>query len=119
MSTEADNTCFPEVRNRKDIRRHDGLNVHIYGKYQAIVMPSKRPAPGEVKKEYAMIVLCDGTEVLIGTYNTPEALRDPAELARFDNLQVSVSAEVHWVMPGTGQAPRKPGICKIIEIREV
>lgn len=118
MSPHSTGAGLPTVVSGEEIRRYDCQLVNLRGVYRAVVMPSKRPAPRAVPKEYAVLELDDKTEVFIGIYNTAEARRDESELIRFDEKYVSVTGEVYSVMPGVGQAPRKPCISKVSRIEE-
>ncbi len=110
---------LPDVRDLRGIRRHDGRKVRLHGNYQAIEMPSKRPAKGPVPKEYARILLRDGTEVLIEAYNTPAAERPAAEIEQHDGGEVRVTGVVYEVVPTGRQAPDLPGILDVESIEAV
>ena len=88
-------------------------------RYQAIEMPSKRPARGPVPREYAQILLRDGTRVLVESYNTPAAERPRAEIEAHDGREVWLTGVVHQVVPSRGQAPEMPGILEVESIAAV
>lgn len=110
---------LPEVGDLDTLTAYDGTLVRLRGRYEAIPMPSKRRRSGPMRNAYSQIVLRDETAVLIGTYNTSEALRDPAEVKQYDGRQVCLIGEVHRVMPSVGQAPRMPAVRDVKAVFEI
>ncbi|MFH2010479.1 MAG: hypothetical protein ABI333_28020 [bacterium] len=103
--TKAEKSGRPKVRTPADIARYDSRPVLVFGRYRAVVMPSKGGTrPGD-PKEYALIELADKTIVYLERYNTPSARRSSAERRRYDGRQVRVRGSVHRICPSAGQAP--------------
>jgi len=102
-----------------DISAHDGKAVVVWGEYRAIPMPIKGgEAPG-TKLSHGLLLLEDGTEVFLETYNTPQSIRSPDERRHLNHKQVAVHGIVHRLMPVRGQGLMEPSINNIQAIVEL
>jgi hypothetical protein len=118
MSGGADDRA-PVVRGTADIAAHDGRRVTLHGEYRAIPAPARGGnEPGD-PLEYAVVVLEDGTEVFLETFDTPEASRPPEELRRFDRRRVAAEGTLHRLMPVGGEGPMEPSLNDIRSIVEL
>jgi hypothetical protein len=108
------------IHTAKDIHTYDKKAVAVIGRYQAIPMPAKgtkgNTRASDAIRDYAVVVLRDGTQVYLESYNTSEAKRSPEERKRFDGKQVIVTGTIHRRMPSWGQAPLAPAIVGIRSI---
>jgi hypothetical protein len=110
----------PVVMNRRDVAEHDGEDAEVIGIYEAVEMPSKvssspqNPRP----KDYARIILEDGTIVYLEPYDTPEARRPEAERQQFNLKRVRISGRLHQYMPAHGESLSSPCLSEIVEIVE-
>ncbi|MDJ1420388.1 MAG: hypothetical protein M5U10_00585 [Candidatus Methanoperedens sp.] len=106
------------VTDRSEIEAYDGQHVVVYGRYQAVPMPTKAVNKGTPPAEYAIISLKDGTRVYMESYNTDEAKRPLKERTRFDGKMVRVTGTIHRRMPTKGQGLVAPSINDITDIIE-
>lgn len=96
----------PRVQKAVDLAALDGQSAIVVGVYEATAVPTKGPRRDEASrpKEYARVMLGDGTAVYLEPYATPAALRPAEEMARFDGKRVEVSGKVRRRMPSQGQS---------------
>ncbi|MBA3240810.1 MAG: hypothetical protein H0T60_06245 [Acidobacteria bacterium] len=113
-----DDEAGPVVRGMADISAHDGRRVTLHGEYRAIPVPTRGGNDPGDPLEYAVVVLEDGTEVFLETFNTPEASRPPEELRRFDRRRVVAVGTIHLLMPVTGEGLMEPSLNDIRSIVE-
>ena len=106
------------VRSMADIAAHDQTTVTLFVEYRAIPPPERGGSDPGAVAEYAGVVLADGTQGYLETFDTPGAVRPIEERNRFDRKQVSAVGTIHRLMPVRGEGPMEPSLNDIRSLCE-
>jgi hypothetical protein len=106
------------VRNLDDIQKHDNKDVALFGLYLAMPTPTKGAHADTPLKHDAMVVLSDGTEVLLEPLDSPLAKRSDEERERFNGKNVRVTGVIHRIMHSEGESLSVSCIDNISSIQE-
>jgi hypothetical protein len=93
----------PRCETRKDIDALSGKRVWLVGTYQPNDVRKRRTSPPK-SSGHAVVVLSDGTHVLLEPMWSKAAIRGPEEHARHDGRRVEVLGTIHARSP----APAEP-----------
>jgi hypothetical protein len=107
-----------EVRNLDDIQKNDKKDVALFGLYLAMPTPTKGAHADTPLKHNAMVVLSDGTEVLLEPLDSPLAKRSDEERDRFNGKNVRVTGTIHRIMQSEGESLSVSCIDNISRIQE-
>ena len=104
------------IRNAADLSRYDQSLCDVFGEYRVI----PRPMHGDKRmpKDYAVVILTDGTSLYLETFGQPQAVRDEKERTEFNGAYVHVVGVAHLRMPTLGQGPLAPSISNIRSIEK-
>jgi hypothetical protein len=93
----------PRCETRQDIEALSGQRVRLVGTYQPNDVSQRRTQPPRYRG-HAVVVLSDGTHVLLEPMWSKAAIRTPEEHARHDGKRVEVLGTIHARSP----APAEP-----------
>lgn len=106
------------VRNVEELKRRDGQEAQVAGRYCAVERPMKGLVRKPRPKDHALLVLDDGTHVYLEPFDSPASQRPDTELGQFDGKRVLVIGIAQHRMPARGESPVGPCIAEITQVRE-
>jgi D-alanyl-D-alanine carboxypeptidase len=93
-----ENPMAPLISRREDIAAHDRQATRVVGRYtQFDARMNPRPPPRYAG--HVVLVLDDGTKVLLYPVWHPQARRGDAEISRFEGQRVEVSGTLYAQAP--------------------
>lgn len=106
------------VRTAEELKRQDGQQAEVEGRYCAVERPMRGVAQKPRPKDHALLVLDDGAHVYLEPFDSPASRRQETELKQFDGKRVRVSGTAYFRMPARGESPLAPCVAAIGQIRE-
>jgi hypothetical protein len=106
------------VRSAEELKRRDGQQAEVAGRYCAVERPMKGIVRKPRPKDHALLLLDDGAHVFLEPFDSPASQRPGNELGQFDGKRVRVTGILYHRMPAHGESPIAPCIAEIAQIRE-
>jgi hypothetical protein len=106
------------VENGDDLRRADGKRVVAKGRYCPTFLPIRGALHRRLPEDRAMLILADRTTLYLDPLDSPQSVRPPSEIARFNGKRVRVNGIAHKIMPSIGEGLLAPCLSDVVEIAE-